>query len=89
MPDYQKYGTHDFRRGHAEARCSYCFHLLCTCYGLGLTQDMRRCGADLAVILSAGQWKSAAFLNYLNLVDLEADTALAAAIDSDDEEWVD
>ena len=65
------------------------FPLALHVHGLGLTQDMRRCGDDLAVILSAGQWRSAAFLKYLNVEDLEADTALAAAIDSDDEEWLD
>ena len=42
----EKYGTHDFRRGHAE--------------------DLRASGSSLAEILKAGQWKSAAFLRYVN-----------------------
>jgi len=48
VPDAAKYGTHDFRRGHAE--------------------DMRASGCTLAEILLAGQWKSAAFKNYLDEV---------------------
>ena len=51
VPDAKLYGTHDFRRGHAE--------------------DLRQCGASLAEILLAGQWKSAAFLKYLDEAELE------------------
>lgn len=46
VPNAQKYGTQDFRRGHAE--------------------DMRKHGCTLAEILRAGQWKSAAFMTYLD-----------------------
>ena len=70
---------------HVAIIVSTCFARAC----LGPAQDMRRCGDGLAVILSAGQWRSAAFLLCLDVEDLEAATALAAAIDSDDEEWLD
>ena len=46
VPDAQKYGTQDFRRGHAE--------------------DMRKSGCSLAEILKAGQWRSAAFMKYMD-----------------------
>lgn len=46
VPAAQRYGTHDFRRGHAE--------------------DMRKSGCTLAEILKAGQWRSAAFMSYLD-----------------------
>ena len=65
----QEYGTHSFRRGHAD--------------------DMRKCGCTLAEILRAGQWKSAAFLAYIDEADLGKDVALAVAIESEDEEWID
>ena len=83
----EKYGTHDFRRGHAE--------------------DMRAAGSPLAEILQAGQWKSAAFLRYVNEVasqcqaaqpmpmptfvqaELEKEVAYYCAVESEDEEWID
>ena len=83
----EKYGTHDFRRGHAE--------------------DLRLSGSTLAEILQAGQWKSAAFLRYVNEVagqrmqqspprapafpqaELEKEVAYHAAVESEDEEWID
>ena len=34
-------------------------------------QDLLESGATLAEILRAGQWKSAAFMRYLNLADIE------------------
>ena len=34
-------------------------------------QDLLERGATLAEILRAGQWKSAAFMRYLNLADIE------------------
>ena len=49
---------------------------------------MRQSGCTLAQILLAGQWKSVAFLKYLDEADLEKETAFAVAIESDEEEWV-
>ena len=51
IPQANAYGTHDFRRGHAE--------------------DMRKLGSPLSDILRAGQWKSAAFMEYLHEGDME------------------
>mgnify|MGYP001391707445 FL=1 len=56
VPSAKCYGTHDFRRGHAE--------------------DMRKSGCTMAEILAAGQWKSAAFVRYIN----EARICAAAAV---------
>ena len=43
----------------------------------------------MAQILQAGQWKSAAFMKYLDEAELEKDVALELGIDSDCEEWID
>ena len=69
VPDAAKYGTHDFRRGHAD--------------------DMRRSGSTLAEILAAGQWKSSAFMNYINEAELQQEVAIAVAIEADVEDWID
>ena len=37
----------------------------------------------------AGQWKSPAFLKYIDEQELEADVALAVATYSEPEEWID
>ena len=72
-------------------------------------QDMRKCGCTLSEILQAGQWKSAAFMTYIDDGALEKvatpafqasgaacapnyfhqDLALAVAIESDEEEFID
>jgi hypothetical protein len=66
VPEWAEYGTHDFRRGHAEARSVACLLLACPLHRS--CQDMRRNGCTLVQILLAGQWKSASFLKYLNEV---------------------
>ena len=50
---------------------------------------LRIVGAPLSVILKAGEWKSAAFLTYLDGCELERDAVLEAALLSDDEAWID
>lgn len=55
----------------------------------GHAEDLRRCGAPLAEILRAGQWKSAAFMSYLDEADLEKDLVFEAAVQSDEELFVD
>ena len=65
VSDANLYGTHDFRRGHAE--------------------DMRKAGCSLAEILKAGQWRSAAFMHYLDEAELDKDLALAVAIGENDD----
>lgn len=69
VPAAKSFGTHDFRRGHA--------------------QDMLSAGSTLAQILSAGQWKSSAFLQYINQAELEQEVAFEVAIHSDGEEDAD
>jgi len=48
---------------------------------------MRRSGHTLAQILKAGQWRSAAFLDYLDQSGLEQDVVFATAID-EPMEWL-
>ena len=59
------------------------------CFRRGHARDMLLCGATLAEILRAGQWKSAAFLKYLETADIEQGVALEVACDTDEEEWID
>ena len=68
VPNAQAYGTHDFRRGHADVSLAY---ISGTCGRAQLCpwfiwQEMKEMGATLAEILAAGQWTSKAFLTYLN-----------------------
>ena len=58
------------------------------CFRRGHARDMLKCGATLAEILRAGQWKSAAFLKYLEKNDIEEGVALEVACDTDEEEWI-
>jgi hypothetical protein len=48
---------------------------------------MRRSGHTLAQILKAGQWRSAAFLDYLDQSGLEQDLVFETAID-EPMEWL-
>ena len=43
----------------------------------------------MAAILAAGQWKSSAFMKYLDESMLEKDLAYQIAIESEPEEWID
>ena len=43
----------------------------------------------MAQILRAGQWRSAAFIKYLEEAELTKEVAFEVAVDSDGEEWVD
>ena len=55
----------------------------------GHADDLRRSGATLYEILTAGEWSSPAFLSYLDIDSLEADAVLEAHIDdssSDDQD---
>ena len=66
VPDWANYGTHDFRRGHAEVGSFVALFLSVVPFYNLRCQDMRKSGCTLAQILLAGQWKSASFLTYLN-----------------------
>jgi len=53
----------------------------------GHAEDLRVSGASLHEILAAGQWRSPAFLSYIDLEKLERDTVIQAHVDeSSDEE---
>ena len=55
----------------------------------GHAQDLLESGATLGEILRAGQWRSPAFLKYLDLESLEQDAVVEAHLDessSDGEE---
>ena len=94
--DADEYRTHDFRRGHAEARAA-------TRPGsrvaAALPQDIRSEGGSLADILKAGEWRRMrqrglahgrraaaqrtrppAFFRYLDLESLDAEAAAAAHV---------
>ena len=76
--------------GGATQRCATSAHLVGSVFaGCEHWQDMRKSGSTLAEILQAGQWKSSAFINYMNEAKLEQDVAFAVAIESEDEEWID
>ena len=63
-------------------------------YGLhslrrGAAQELVSCGGDLATLLLAGGWRSAAFKAYLNVVGLEKSVfsaTVGSLIDLDDDE---
>ena len=71
VPESATYGTHDFRRGHAEVRLVGSLGLHAAHAYSYVLQDLRRAGCSLAAILQAGQWKSAAFMQYLDTHELE------------------
>lgn len=78
------YRCHDIRRGHALdlqlSGATFPISFLWVVHAHGLI------GAPLHVILSAGEWKSPAFLKYLDLHSLERDLVVQAhADDSDDD----
>ena len=52
----------------------------------GHTEDLRRSGASLKTILAAAEWRSPAFLAYLDLVSLETDFVVQAHADESDDE---
>ena len=72
------------RRVQATVQSYMCARKLFSIY---LCKDMMAHGASLAQILKAGQWRSAAFMRYLDEADLEKGVALEVACDSDGEIW--
>ena len=52
----------------------------------GHADDLREKGSTLNMILSAGEWKSAAFMSYINSADLERRVILEAHFVASDEE---
>ena len=62
--------------GKPKARKFWCHDLR-----RGHADDLRASGASLYEILAAGQWRSPAFLTYLDMHSLEADAVLQAHVD--------
>ena len=52
----------------------------------GHAEDLRQSGANLLEMLRAGDWASAAFMAYLNQVELECDAAAEAQAGFSDSE---
>ena len=78
-----EYRTHDLRRGHAlDLQMSGA----CACGLQQLSPVSAACwaGAPLYEILSAGEWSSPAFLQYLDYWRLEADVVIQAHVDESD-----
>ena len=53
----------------------------------GHARDLQKRGASLYEILSAGEWRSPAFLKYLDIFALERDVVVEAHIDESDGEY--
>ena len=51
---------------------------------VGVVRVSMFAGASLAVILSAGEWKSPVFLAYIDQAKLESDVVVAAHVDDSD-----
>ena len=85
VDDASEFRTHDLRRGHAEVRL-LC-HGMCAEWLSHIWKDLRLNGATLAEILRAGDWRSPAFLLYLNQSQLDLDRVAEAhdLMSSDDE----
>ena len=82
----EKYRTHDLRRGHAlDLQLSGEEHARCL---LRIARVLQRCmlGAPLWEILAAGEWRSPAFMKYLDLHRLETDVVVQAHVDESDDE---
>ena len=87
VSDAASFRTHDFRRGHALDL------QLSGAISSGLVQVVvaSACcsGAPLWQILAAGEWRSPAFMEYLDKYQLETDVVVQAHVgESDDEDAV-
>jgi hypothetical protein len=68
-------------RASVEEASSYVLHD----FRRGHAMDIAAAGGDLRAILAAGEWSSPAFLNYLDVSELEKQVALQAHLDDSDE----
>ena len=81
----------DYVHGCTLAQLPLCTHHPYTliAFRRGHAEDLRRGGSRLYEILAAGDWKSGAFLAYLDRVSLERDQVIEAQTgfsDSDEED---
>ena len=84
MPDALLNRTHDFLRGHAKDLQLSGVSLVPSCRVLRFPNGLP--GAPLWQILAAGEWKSPAFLLYLDMHALERDAVVQAHLDESDRE---
>jgi hypothetical protein len=77
-----EYRTHDLRRGHAQDLVESGVVAFGWCF---LRDAFCPSGAPLATILAAGEWRSPAFLAYIDQNRLETDVVVAAHQDESDE----
>jgi len=85
IPRAREYRTHDLRRGHAKDL------QISGLLFAGLCDSLcgRHCvsaGAPLWKILEAGEWKSPAFMDYLDMHKLETDLVVQAHVDESEDE---
>ncbi len=77
------YRPHDLRRGHAEdlrlsgLACAWC------CFCVAVMQSAMTAGAPLWKILAAGEWRSPAFLDYLDVHRMEVELVLQGCLDEE------
>ena len=79
-----EYRTHDLRRGHAQDLVESGGRVGMQRCLLSVRQCVHTAGATLSVILAAGEWKSPAFMAYINHEQLETDAVIAAHVDESD-----
>ncbi len=88
VPKAEQHRTHDLRRGRAkDLELSGWRVGQCVCLGRPLCAFLA--GAPLWEILAAGEWRSPAFMDYMDLHKLETDLVVQAHADeseSEDEE---
>jgi len=89
FPRASEYRTHDFRRGHAKDLQLAGRRILDCVLGSWDSSVGRVVGAPLWRILSAGEWKSPAFVLYLDLHQLEMDMVIEAHADESEAEGED
>ena len=79
VPKAREYRTHDIQRGHArDLQLSGVFQHICW-YAVR-TYYFIFTGAPLWEILAAGEWRSPAFLDYLDLHQLEQDAVVQVSL---------
>jgi hypothetical protein len=79
------YRTHDLRRGHAKDLQQSGTQLSCV-HDMCVQVPVFWLGTPLWKILEAGQWRSPAFLKYLDMSSLDTSLVAQAHCDESDEE---
>lgn len=82
----EEFRTHDFRRGHAKDLQMSGVPSVAVCCDAQLCHAGVDLGAPLWQILDAGEWRSPAFLQYLDLHSLERDVVIQAHLGESEDE---